>query len=440
MKRTVILSFVLLTVLHMGAASLEVPDSTDLWPDGTPIDGWFSNEREIALSELGTPVRIDRWGVAADSTRLQTDAIQRVIDMAARRARTTGERQVVVVPRGTYLTGALFLRQDVNLWLDEGARLKGSDDINDFPILETRIEGQTCRYFAALVNADSIADLTIAGRGTIDGNGLRYWRAFWLRRTWNPQCTNKDEQRPRLIYLSRCSNVTLQGLTLQNSPFWTTHLYKCTRARLSRLRILAPVRPVKAPSSDAIDVDACQDVHVSRCYMAVNDDAIALKGGKGPWADQAEENGANERVLVEDCEYGFCHSCLTCGSEAIHNRNIILRRIKVGQAVRLLWLKMRPDTPQHYEYISVSDIEGQVNHFLYVHPWKQFFDLQGRTDMPLGLAEHISMSRCRVACDTFLNVGSSQQYELRDFLFSDLHLTVGGKPMEVTQQGLDGLH
>lgn len=436
MKRLLLLSLALMAVLRVGAIQVAPDGGDDRWPDGTPIDAWFGQEREVALSELGTPLRLDRWGVEADSTQVQTAAIQRVIDTAAQRVRATGERQVVVVPRGTYLTGALFLRQGVNLWLEEGARLKGSDDISDFPVVETRIEGQTCRYFAALVNADSIAGLTIAGRGTIDGNGLRYWRAFWLRRAWNPQCTNKDEQRPRLLYLSRCSDVTLQGLTLQNSPFWTTHLYKCTRARLSRLRILAPVKPVKAPSSDAIDVDACQDIHVSHCYMAVNDDAIALKGGKGPWADRAEENGANERVLVEDCEYGFCHSCLTCGSEAIHNRNIVLRRIKVGQAVRLLWLKMRPDTPQHYEYISVSDIEGQVGHFLYVHPWKQFFDLQGRTDMPRGLAEHVRMSRCRVTCDTFLNVGSSQQYELRDFLFSDLQLTVGGKALHVKQQTL----
>lgn len=407
----------------------------DRWPDGTPMSEWFAQERELTLADMGHPVRLQGPRLVDDSTLVQTQAIQTVIDSAARLAATAG-RQCVVVPRGTFLTGALFLRPGVNLWLEEGARLKGSDDIADYPVLETRIEGQTCAYFAALLNADGLDSLAIAGRGTVDGNGLRYWRAFWLRRAWNPQCTNKDEQRPRLLYLSRCTNLTLQGVTLQNSPFWTTHLYRCSRARLSRLRILAPASPVKAPSSDAIDIDACEDVHVSRCYMSVNDDAVALKGGKGPWADKAEENGANERILVEDCEYGFCHSCLTCGSESVHNRNIVLRRITVRQAARLLWLKMRPDTPQHYEHIAVSDIAGQVDHFLFIHPWTQFFDLQGRADMPTSRAEHVTMKRCKVDCATFLNVERSAQYELNDFLFEDLDLTVDGKPQTIKKQTL----
>ena len=88
---------------------------------------------------------------------------------------------------------------------------------------------------------------------------------------------------------------------------------------------------------------------IKGCYFHVNDDAIALKGGKGPFADESEDNGSNERILIEDCEYGFCHSCLTCGSESIHNKNVLLRNIKVTSAYHLFWLKMRPDTPQHYE-------------------------------------------------------------------------------------------
>lgn len=97
--------------------------------------------------------------------------------------------------------------------------------------------------------------------------------------------------------------------------------------------------------------------------MSVNDDAIALKGGKGPWADQDPNNGGNSNIIIEDCTYGFCHGALTCGSESIHNRNIILRRIHITNANRLLWLKMRPDTPQQYEYILVEDITGDADHF-----------------------------------------------------------------------------
>jgi hypothetical protein len=71
--------------------------------------------------------------------------------------------------------------------------------------------GTDLPYFAALINADSITGLRIGGHGTINGNGLRYWRAFWLRREWNPACTNKDEQRPRLLYVEDCADVECRG-------------------------------------------------------------------------------------------------------------------------------------------------------------------------------------------------------------------------------------
>ena len=94
--------------------------------------------------------------------------------------------------------------------------------------------------------------------------------------------------------------------------------------------------------------------------MSVNDDAIALKGGKGPLADRDSLNGMNSNIIIENCEFGFCHSTLTCGSESIHNRNVIMRNCYVNEATRLLWLKMRGDTPQKYEFITVENITGQA--------------------------------------------------------------------------------
>ena len=131
-----------------------------------------------------------------DSTKLQTEALQRVIDMAAESG-----GGVVVIPRGTFLSGSLFFRQGTHLYIEEGGVLKGSERISDFKVMKTRIEGETCTYFAALVNADGVDGFTIAGKGTIDGNGRHYWEEFWIRRRWNPECTNKDAQRPRLVYI-----------------------------------------------------------------------------------------------------------------------------------------------------------------------------------------------------------------------------------------------
>lgn len=294
------------------------------------------------------------------------------------------------------------------------------------------MEGQTLKYFAALVNADGLDGFTLSGKGTIDGNGLRYWKSFWLRRAFNPQTTNMDEMCPRLVYISNCKNVQLSGVKLINSPFWTTHLYKSENVKLLDLHISSPAAPVKAPSTDAVDIDACKNVLIKNCYMSVNDDAVALKGGKGPRADKDPNNGGNYNIIIEDCTYGFCHGALTFGSESIHDRNIILRRIKINHAERLLWFKMRPDTPQNYEYVLVEDIEGQdIGNFIFIRPWTQFFDLKGEQVAGTSNIQNITMRNIKLDCENFFNVGAAKEispaqgfgYKLSDFRFENIQVT-----------------
>ena len=407
-------------IVVAGAAKPKKKAVVETWPDGTVMDAWFKDTAKVDVKTLGRQYVITDFGVKQDSTLVQTKAIQAVIDRAAQEG-----GGVVVIPEGTYLTGALFFKQGTHLHVT--GRLKGSDRIIDFPYMTTRIEGETCTYFCALVNADGLDGFTISGKGTIDGNGLNYWQEFWIRRKWNPQCTNKDAQRPRLTYISNSKNVTVQDVHLVNSPFWTNHVYKSSHVRYLDCYIYAPTEKIwdvdpkrGAPSSDAIDIDACNDVMVNGCYMHVNDDAVVLKGGKGTWADKDETNGDCERILIQNCVYGHVHGCLTLGSESLHDRNVILRRCPVKSAQRVLWLKMRPDTPQHYEYVSVEDITGYSNMFLVCKPWTQFFKPEKRDDMPLSQCNNIMMRNINMACTSFFDVGKSDKYRLLDFSFENI--------------------
>jgi polygalacturonase len=399
----------------------------EVFPDGTPIPDWFRQNTPTDINKLGKRYRITDYTVKNDSTVVQTQKIQAVIDKAF-----ASGGGVVIIPKGTFLSGSLFFKQGTHLHLEAGARLKGSDDISNFPLVMTRMEGQSLKYFAALVNADGLDGFTISGKGTLDGNGLRYWKAFWLRREFNPNCTNMDEMRPRLLYVSNSKNIQVSGITCMNSPFWTTHFYKCEYVKLLNLSISSPKAPVKAPSTDAVDIDGCKNFLIKNCYLSVNDDGVALKGGKGPLADKDERNGSNQNIIIEDCTYGFCHGVLTLGSESIHNRNIILRRIKINNAQRLLWLKMRPDTPQDYEYVLVEDVEGtEVGNFLFIRPWTQFFDLKGEKATRSSYSRNITMRNIKLECDNFFNVGVSENrenvntfnYKLSNFTFENLTIT-----------------
>ena len=210
---------------------------------------------------------------------------------------------------------------------------------------------------------------------------------------------------------------------MRNAHFWTTHFYKCQRVKILHCRFFSPREPIRAPSTDGVDLDVCSDVLIKNCSFHVNDDAVALKGGKGVSADQMAENGSNERIIVEECVYEYCHGCLTCGSEAIHNKNILVRRITVRQAQNLLWLKMRPDTPQCYEYIRVEDAKGAVQHFLHAGAWTQFFAPEGRKELPPSYVHHVTMKNCEVNCEVCFRVQpASPQYVLSDFCFENLRI------------------
>lgn len=421
----------ILGVLILTTLACKEEEKKEVFPNGDQISQWFFDDSKVELNKLGKKFVITDYGAIQDSTALQTKMIQSVIE----EAHESGGG-VIVIPKGVFLTGALFFKENTHLHVVEGAVLKGSDDIADFPIMPSRMEGQSLDYFPAVVNAYEVNGFTISGKGTINGNGLNYWKAFWQRRKENKKCTNLEVSRPRLVFIQHSNDVQIQDVKLINSGFWTSHYYKCNNVKILDVYFYSPSAPVKAPSTDAVDIDACRNVLIKGCYMSVNDDAIALKGGKGPWADQDTNNGGNANIIIEDCEFGFCHSTFTCGSEAIHVENVIMRNCKVKGAKRVFWLKMRPDTPQKYEYIHVENISGNADRFIYVKPWKQFFDLKGREEVPLSYSQNISFENINLECKRFFDVAITEYDRLSNF--SMKNITVYAEDTTFNQNVVDG--
>lgn len=401
--------------------------TANVFPDGTPISAWFQDTTKIDPASLGKWYSIADAGAVADDSTLNTTVIQNLIDSVS--ANGGG---VVVIPAGIFRSGAIFFKPGTHLYVEKDGVLKGSDDIANYPIMPSRMEGQNLDYFPALVNAYNVPGFTITGEGTIDGNGKKYWEAFWQRRKENPKCTNLEVSRPRLVFIWGCDSVQLQDVKLHNSGFWTTHLYQCNYAKLLDLNIFAPKEPVPAPSSDALDLDVCSNVLVRGCYMSVNDDAIAMKGGKGPWADQDPNNGPNENILVENCTFGFCHSTFTCGSESIHTKNVLMRNCTVDGVSRIIFLKMRPDTPQNYEYITLENIKGTAKTGIYIRPWRQFFDLQGRETPPVSVSSNITFRNFELTCEKFTEVGLTEYDRLENVTLENMNVKAGSAVLDTT--------
>ena len=343
---------------------------------------------------------IDECGAIAGGDTICTSSIQSAIDQVS-----SAGGGVVRVPTGVFKTGSLFLKPNVELHLEEGAVLLGSTSLEDYPKRRTRIEGHFEPWTSALLNAKDLSGVRITGNGTLDGNGKPFWVAFWKRRAENPQCTNLEVERPRLMFLENCSDVLIQDVRLKDSGFWNLHLYKCRDVIVDSITITAPhgdppeitgqsqpwdeISVDRAPSSDGIDVDSCQNVTIRGCSISNGDDCIALKGSKGPLAMEDETSPPVENILIENCQFKSGHGMLTCGSEATIVRNIVVRNCEVGPGVPIVRLKLRPDTPQLYENMLFENIKANDAQAVFdVKPWTQFFDLNGHAP-PQSIVKNI---------------------------------------------------
>ncbi|MDR3727703.1 MAG: glycosyl hydrolase family 28-related protein, partial [Terracidiphilus sp.] len=161
------------------------------------------------------------YGAKGDGTTLDTSSIQKAIDEAAAAGGT------VTLKPGTYLCGSLFLKSGVTFEVPEGATIVGSEKLEDYPMLPTRIAGIEMTWPAALINVRNQQNVKITGKGTIDGDGPIWWKSYWdLRATYEPKglrwASDYDARRPRLILFQNSSNVQLGGgILLKRSGFWT---------------------------------------------------------------------------------------------------------------------------------------------------------------------------------------------------------------------------
>ena len=242
---------------------------------------------------------------------------------------------ILRVGTGTWKTGPLELFSNITLELDEGSVISFIPEPERYGPVWTRWEGVECYGMHPCIFATGRQDISIVGKGTIDGKG-RYWWAKYREKRGLGQCQpespeeialeqlNQDfeEQpgggggremqflRPPLVQFFECTNVRLQGITLRNSPFWTLHPVYCTGVLITGLTIFNPSDSV---NTDAIDIDSCQDVIIENCHISVGDDGITLKSGSGE--DGIRVGKPCKDVRIKNCTVEDGHGGIVIGSE-----------------------------------------------------------------------------------------------------------------------------
>lgn len=377
---------------------------------------------------------ITGFGAVADDKTVNTVAIQKAIDHVAGQGGGT-----VVVPAGVFVSGALFLKPKVNLHLARGAVLKCSTDLSNFPPQRTRIEGHFAPSFnPALINANGCDGLKISGEGTLDGAGRPVWDLFWKLRNAAPDphnFANIGVPRARLALIERSRGVTVEGITFKDSQFWNLHLYRCSEVTVRGARFEVPDDYKQAPSTDGIDLDSCQHVTIEDCHFSVTDDCIAAKGSKGPRALEDRDSPPVEHIRVRNCTFRRGHGVLTLGSEATLVRDVLVENCRVeGRVANVAVLKLRADTPQHYEDIHFRGItlDADSGSIIAVRPWTQYFDLKGAPP-PKSIVRNISLVDIKGRFGTFGKIAPNPgQTEIGDILIKDVAVTLDKPVLDVS--------
>ena len=312
----------------------------------------------IPFAAQGAEFRVSSYGAKGDGKTVDTVALQKAIDAAAKAPNGT-----IVFNPGVYLTGSLFLKSGTHLRLDEGVEIHGVQDQAAYPVMQTRVAGIEMKWPAALINVYEQDGVEISGKGSIDGDGKFWWDAYRaLRAEYEPKglrwAADYDSERPRLIQIYKSSNVNLSGLTLKRSGFWTVHICYSQKVNVNGITIRNNIGGM-GPSTDGIDVDSSADVLVEHCDIECNDDAIVLKAGRD--SDGLRVNRPTERVVIRDNTVRGGAAGVTVGSETsggIHDveayRLHVLGRVSNG-----ILFKSASTRGGTVENINIHDVDIQ---------------------------------------------------------------------------------
>lgn len=325
------------------------------------------NENRLALEFVA-----NEYGAEPDARIVNTAAIQRAIDAAA----MAGGGKVTFA-KGVYMTGALFVKSNVELHIGEGVEIRGVQDEMSYPDMYSRVAGFNLHWPSALINVSGERGVVISGKGVINGQGEYWWNKFWgedrqggMLKTYKEKglrwAVDYDCKRPRLILVLHALDVKIEGLTLKRSPFWNIHICYSDHVMVDG----AIISENDGPSSDGIDIDSSKNVIVQNCDIDCNDDNVCIKSGRD--ADGLRVNRPTENVVIRNCVTRSGHGMVTFGSETSGGaRNIEVYGIKAYGTRAGLRFKSARTRGGVYEDIFVHDIEMiDVNHpFIFELNW-----------------------------------------------------------------------
>ena len=303
--------------------------------------GWDDNEYKRIEQSIQLPKIAERqflitsFGAKTTATAAQNQkAINKVISLVSKKG---GGK--VIIPKGTWNTGAIELKSHVNLVLEEGATLHFAFEPKLYPLVRTSWEGLACWNYSPCIYAYKATDIAITGKGTIDGGGNNdtFWQWNGNPRFGYKEGVTKESQklgsrskllkmaedgvpfderkfgmgyglRPQLVNMLHCERILIKDVKMINSPFWVIHPLLSKNITVDGVYVWN-----EGPNGDGCDPEACENVLIQNCVFHTGDDCIAIKSGRNN--DGRLWNQPSKNIIIRNCKMEDGHGGVVIGSE-----------------------------------------------------------------------------------------------------------------------------
>lgn len=303
---------------------------------------------------MGGIFNVCDFGAVGDGKTINTNAVQSAVNACTRDG-------IVIIPSGIFVSGAIYLKSDMSLMLQDGAVLLGSEDPGDYPIKRYRWEGREALCYSSLINVDfenkgRFKNITIEGKGKIDASGS----ALLV----NELALNKAA-RGRAVCIRNTDGVYYKDITVKQSPAWCVHSIYCKGVSANNIKIYTRYDEDRSKiyghifNGDGFDPDSCSDVYVFNSVIASQDDCIAIKSGRD--GEGRTVGIPSENVRITDCRFqsGFG---VAVGSESSGGvRNVLVRDCEYEHVYSIASIKAPRGRGSVIENIIYENCSGDYN-------------------------------------------------------------------------------
>ena len=297
----------------------------------------IETSQTIKTLEEYVELNVKRFGAVGNGFNDDTNFVQATINACPKNG-------TVRIPAGTYLVRPIFLKSNITIKLEKGATLLGDTNRKNYPILPGMTlltdesdeynlgswEGNPIDCFASIITGIEVSNVNIIGEGTIDGNASN---SDW----WSHAKDKVIAWRPRGMFLVRCNNINVQGITICNTPSWNLHPYFSDNLRFIDLKV---INPKDSPNTDGCDPESCTNVDIIGVHFSVGDDCIAIKSGKIYMGRKYKK--PSSKFNIRNCSMNFGHGAIVLGSEMAGGlKDILISQCVFNATDRGLRIKTR---------------------------------------------------------------------------------------------------